>query len=146
MTRKLSLIFTFSTIIIYFVLLGLIGEEGFLHARSVRQELEVLRHRQDELLLQVDSLEQQKKLMSSQDALKDAAFRFGYQMEGEQVFYFAEGGEGDHPTLGEVEPSPMKGQPFKGFAKSWVALFALAFSTLFTILWGIWAKRRESRR
>ncbi len=145
-TRKLSLIFSLSMIVAYFTLLGLFGEEGFLHARSVRQELEVLQQRQEVLLLQVDSLEQQKELMSSQDALKDAAFRFGYQVEGEQVFYFTDEGEGERPQQGQDSFSQTKKVPFAGFAKPWIALMALALSSLFTLIWGIGAKRRARHR
>ena len=146
MTRKLSLIFIFTTIIAYFILLGLFGEEGYLHARAKKQELEVLRQRQEVLLLQVDSLELQKRHMSSQDALKDAAFRFGYQEEGEQVFYFSDEGEGEHVQDGDDSFSKTKGQSFTGFAKPWIALMALAFSLLFTLLWHIGTQRRARYR
>lgn len=146
MTRKLSLIFTFSMILAYFILVGLLGQEGFLHATAKRGGLEDLRQRQEVLLLQVDSLEQQKELMSSQDALKDAAFRFGYQMEGEQVFYFTDEGEDDHTQQGEDPISKMNTLTFSGFSKSWIALMALVFSSLFTIIWGKWVQRRDRHR
>ena len=144
--RKVALIFTLSMILTYFLLLGVFGEEGLLHARSMRRELQILRQRQDVLLLQVDSLEQQEQLMSSQDALKDAAFRFGYQVEGEQVYYFADEEESDHVRQAEDSFSQTKTQPYPGFSKPWVALMALAFSSLFTLLWCIGAKRRERFR
>lgn len=146
MTRKLSIIFSISSIIAYFILLGLLGEEGFFHARSIRGELQALRQKQEVLVLQVDSLEQQKELMSSQDALKDAAFRFGYQVEGEQVFYFTEEKEGDHARQGESSFSPTKTKAFTGFSKAWIALMALAFSCLFTLVWWISEKRRDGYR
>ena len=146
MTRKLGLIFTFTLILAYFILLGLLGEEGFLHARSITQELEILQHEKEVLLLQVDSLEQQKRLMSSQDALKDAAFRYGYQGEGEQVFYFADEGQEDTVQQGQdVLSNPAKGT-FTGFSKLWIALMALVFSTIFTVVWGIGAQRRDRYR
>jgi len=144
--RKLPVIFIFTSIIAYFILLGLFGEEGYLHAHSMRQELEALRQRQEVLVLQVDSLEQQKKHMSSQDALKDAAFRFGYQEEGEQVFYFADEGEGDHTRLEQDLTVKPKGQPFSGFSKPWIAFMALAFSLLFTLVWFIGVQRRDDNR
>ncbi len=96
--------------------------------------------------MQVDSLEQQKKLMSSQDALKDAAFRFGYQVEGEQVFYFADEGEGDQTQQGEDAIPKIKTHSFSGFSKPWIALMALAFSSMFTLVWGIGAQRRDRHR
>lgn len=146
MTSKLGRIFTFSSIIAYFILIGLLGEEGYLHANAMRLELEVLRQRQEVLLLQVDSLKQQKELMSSQDALKDAAFRFGYLGEGEQVFYFTDEGEGDHVQQAQESVPTKKRQPFSGFSKPWIALIALAFSSLFTLVWLLRAKRRASNR
>ena len=146
MIKKLSLIFTFSSIIAYFILIGLLGEEGYLHSRSMRLELEALRHRKEVLVLQVDSLEQQKELMSSQDALKDAAFRFGYQEEGEQVFYFTDEGEADQVGQAQDSLSNLKRHPFLGFSKPWIALIALAFSSLFTLVWLVKAKRSASNR
>ncbi|HKM08218.1 MAG TPA: septum formation initiator family protein [Sphaerochaeta sp.] len=144
--KKLGQIFTISTIIAYFLLLGLLGEEGFFHARSVRGELELLRQRQESLLLQIDSLEQQNKLMSSQDALKDAAFRFGYQVEGEQVYYFTDEGETDHVQQGGDSALHSKRKVFSGFAKPWILLMALAFSSIFTVLWALGIQKRERPR
>lgn len=144
--NKLGQIFTISTIIAYFLLLGLLGEEGFFHARSVRGELELLRQRQESLLLQIDSLEQQNKLMLSQDALKDAAFRFGYQVEGEQVYYFTDEGETDHVQQGGASALHSKGKVFSGFAKPWILLMALAFSSIFTVLWALGIQKRERPR
>jgi len=144
--RKVGLIFTFSIILTYFTLLGLLGEEGLLHARSMRRDLEDLRLRREVLSLQVESLEQQNTLMSSQDALKDAAFRFGYQTEGEQVFYFTDDGEGDSSGQDENTFSKAKTKIFSGFPKLWIALIALAFSTIFTIVWAVGTQRRDSHR
>lgn len=143
MTRKIGLLFIFTMILAYFTLLGLLGEEGFLHARSIKREMEVLRQEKEVLLLQVDSLEQQKKLMSSQDALKDAAFRFGYLAEGEQVFYFSD--EADDMAVHESDGNAAKLKPrtFSGFSKFWIALFALVFSTIFTVGWYIRVQRRD---
>ncbi len=146
MTRQLGLIFTLSMIIAYFILLGLLGEEGFFHARAMRRELQDLRQREEMLVLQVDSLQEQKERMSSQDALKDAAFRFGYQVEGEQVFYFADEGEDEQEPQGTDETVQAQRQPFKGLPKLWVALIALAFSSLCTLLWGIRMQRRSIHR
>lgn len=146
MTRKLVQTFTFSIVITYFILLGLLGEEGYLHARSINRELDVLRKKQEALILQVDSLEQQKNLMSSQDALKDAAFRFGYQVEGEQVFYFTDVDEKDHPKAKSDVVETKQRKPFPGFSKHWIALMALAFSSLFTVVWGIGVQRRDRHR
>lgn len=145
-TNKLGQIFTVSTIITYFILLGLVGEEGFLHARAIRSELAVLRQRQESLVLQVDSLEQQNTLMSSRDALKDAAFRFGYQVEGEQVYYFADEGESDHVQQGGASALHSQRKAFQGFAKHWILLMALAFSSIFTVLWGLGIQRRKRLR
>lgn len=144
--RKIGLLFTFSIIILYFTLLGLLGEEGLLRARSKRRDLEVLRQRQEFLVLQVNALEQQNKLMSSQDALKDAAFRFGYQMEGEQVFYFTDEGEDEYGHQEEKNISQGESQTFSGFSKLWIALMALASSVVFTIVWTIGVQRRDRHR
>ena len=146
MTSKLGHIFIFTSIITYFILLGLLGEEGYIHARAVRMELEALRQRQEVLNLQVDSLEKQKELMSSQDALKDAAFRFGYQGEGEQVFYFTDEGPKEHALQAKASLSTTPRKPFEGFSKLWIALIALAFSFLFTLVLGKGRERRSRAR
>ncbi|MDY0288017.1 MAG: septum formation initiator family protein [Sphaerochaeta sp.] len=146
MTRKLHVIFVLSIIVAYFILLGLFGEEGYLHARSVRSELELLSRREEALRLQVDSLEQQKRQMTTQDALKDAAFRFGYQQQGEQVFYFASDGVAEPLQQGQSSVAHQEKQPFPGFAKRWIALMALAFSSVLTLVWGILANRRSHFR
>ena len=144
MIRKIALIYIFILIVTYFTFLGLFGQEGFFHARSTKGELELLRQRQEVLLLQVDSLEQQKKLMSSQDALKDAAFRFGYQVEGEQVFYFTDDEQGD--SVGQEQDSipKVENRVFAGFSKLWIALMALVFSFMFTVVY-VLVKQRSVR-
>ena len=144
--RKVSVIFTLSLIVTYFILLGLWGEDGFFHARSLRGELEVLRQREEILQLQVDSLQQQRDHMTSQDALKDAAFRFGYQEKGEQVFYFENGGETEPRHEGQTPLLATASQVFPGLSKLWIALMALAFSSLITIVWTIVTKRRVRHR
>ncbi|HKL57255.1 MAG TPA: septum formation initiator family protein [Sphaerochaeta sp.] len=144
--RKLQVIFTLGSILAYFILLGLFGEDGYLHARSVRSELELLTQREEALLLQVDSLKLQMEQMTTQDALKDAAFRFGYQEQGEQVFYFASDGEAEPPQQEQSSIVKPEKQAFPGFAKRWIALMALAFSSVLTLVWGIVAKRRSDSR
>lgn len=144
MIRKIALIYIFILIVTYFTLLGLFGQEGFFHARSTKAELELLRQRQEVLLLQVDSLEQQKKLMSSQDALKDAAFRFGYQVEGEQVFYFTDDDQGDSVRQERDSIPKVENRAFAGFPKLWIALMALVFSFLFTVVY-VLVKQRSVR-
>ena len=146
MIRKLVQSFVFTLIIAYFILLGLFGEEGLLHARSIQRELVALRQRQEVLLLQIDSLEQQNQRMSSQDALKDAAFRFGYQEEGEQVFYFTDEGDGEFIQQERDSIPQAKKRTFAGFAKLWIALMALVISSLFTVVWGIRTQRRDRYR
>ncbi|MDT4761432.1 hypothetical protein [Sphaerochaeta sp. PS] len=134
-------------IISYFLILGLFGQEGFFHARSLKLELERLRYQQEILHLQVASLEQQKTQMSSSDALKDAAFRFGYQGEGEQVFYFADdGGLQPAQTSQQIPDTTTGNTRYTGLAKSSIALMALAFSVVFTVVWAFIQKRRTSHR
>lgn len=62
MIRKVSVFFTLSLIVAYFVLLGLLGEEGFFQARSIRRDLELLKQKEEILSLQIDSLQQQKSI------------------------------------------------------------------------------------
>ncbi len=144
--RKSITAFIVVTIVTYFILLGLLGNEGFFHARSVKDTLDLLKEREATLLMEIELLEYQKNHMSSEDGLKDAAFRFGYQLEGEKVFYFVNDGEPEQVPPKETPHTPEKKQSFTGFSKPLIALMALAFSSLFTVLWYIGIKRRDSNR
>ncbi|MFA5446965.1 MAG: septum formation initiator family protein [Sphaerochaeta sp.] len=87
-TRKILLVFALTAAFMYLILLAWAGKGGYLHNKALKEEVERLRYQSEVLALEVDALEQQRQQMGSADAIKDAAFKYGYQVEGEQVFYF----------------------------------------------------------
>lgn len=146
MTRKLLLAFVISLCLSFPLLQAVFGNGGFLHNKALRQEIERLQYAQEVLSLRVQSLERQREMMSSSDALKDAAFKYGYQTEGEAVFYF-DPSLREAEVLRSVDTLPVATNPtFKGIAVGWIFLMALAFSGLITLCYALIAHKRRERR
>ena len=143
MTRKIAIIFTLSLGISFFVLIGILGKQGFLRNLTLKQELEALRYKNEVVNLQVESLKRQQAELQSGEGLRDAAFKLGYQSEGEQVYYFSDEGELQTDNRGSSRLPEQKGRPFSGIPAFWVFLMALAFSFLFTVSFAIAANRRK---
>ncbi len=143
MTRKFPLIFAVSLVLSFPLLLSVFAEGGFLHNQALRKEIERLRYSQQVLSLQVDSLSRQRERMGERDAIQDAAFKYGYQREGERVFYFnledehAISGQSVAAVQGAARPA------FTGLPTFWVFLMALAFSTLFTVCCVLLERKRR---
>ncbi|ADY13175.1 septum formation initiator family protein [Sphaerochaeta globosa] len=145
MTRKFPLIFTLSLGISFPLLLSVFGKGGFLHNQALRTEIERLRYSQQVLSLQVDSLQEQRELMGGRDALRDAAFKYGYQTEGEQVFYFENGGEDAALDIPITAPAPSGRLSFEGLSSLIVFFMALAFSSLLTVCYALLKRKRRKR-
>ena len=88
MTRKILTIFGLTGAISYLILLSFAGKGGYLHNQALKEEIQRLAYADELLALEVDSLAAQRSQMQSPDAIKDAAFKYGYLEEGETVFYF----------------------------------------------------------
>ncbi len=132
MTRKFPLVFTLSLGISFFLLLGFFGRGGYLHNQELKKELEQKKYHTQVLSLQVESLSRQKTEATSQDALKDAAFKYGYQKEGEQVFYFSFDDQDDDIPV--QKPNIMvETKYFSGIRPMYLFLIALAISTLIAV-------------
>ncbi|MGH0051857.1 MAG: FtsB family cell division protein [Sphaerochaetaceae bacterium] len=145
MTRRILLLFAFSLGFIFSVLIALFGQGGYLHNRALKAEIERLSYEQTVLSLQVDSLKRQREEASSVDALKDAAFKYGYQTEGEQVYFFsiedAEAPENEVRENGSL--SQDQERPFRGISVIWIALISLVIALLITVCYGWMQKRRR---
>ncbi|WP_320130854.1 septum formation initiator family protein [uncultured Sphaerochaeta sp.] len=143
MTRKIALLFILSTGISFFLLLGIFGKQGFLCNLSVKQELKDLRYEKEVLSLQVDSLEKQKVELKSGEGLKDAAFKLGYQTQGEQVFYFSD--KNDDISTAKTDKLSEKKEKwdFKGLSAIWILIIALAFSLVLTVSFAFVVNRRK---
>ena len=147
MTRKSLIIFALSSIILYPILLGIFGQTGYLHNKQLEKEINDLNYEKEVLFLQVQSLEEQKEQMASADAMKDAAFKFGYQSNGEQVYYFIDDYEGESQNEHTVtqEKSADKNR-FEGLSQVWILLMTLAFSLLLTVSYVFVAHRSDVER
>jgi cell division protein FtsB len=142
MTRKIAVLFTLSLVISFFLMLGFLGKQGFLNNMYLKQELEGVRYKKDVLSLQVDSLKSQQSELLSGEGLKDAAFKLGYQSEGEQVYYFSDEIPSSGNTAKSVSPESPRKKPFTGIPVFWVFLLALAFSFVLTVSYYFVANRR----
>ncbi|MFA6775655.1 MAG: septum formation initiator family protein [Sphaerochaetaceae bacterium] len=142
MTRKSLALFVISFFVSLTLLSLFIGEQGFFYTRAMKKHVDELEYKKAALQAQVDSLEEQSKRLSEGEGLKDAAFKLGYQSEGEQVFYFAD----DSPSRA-VQPEAEERAPSSDFSYFYLPLWALALLALF-ISFGIvllYAKRMGRR-
>jgi cell division protein FtsB len=147
MTRKIPLLFAFSLVFIFSLLMTVFGIGGILHNRALKTEISRLSHEQTMLSIQVDSLKRQRDEASSGDALKDAAFKYGYQSEGEQVYYFIDEEQDsssyEDRILRTFEPGGSLG--FSGIPTIYLALASLVMAAMITLCyWWIQKKRRHT--
>jgi cell division protein FtsB len=140
MTRKIPLIFALSLGISFPLLLAFAGKGGYLHNNSLRSEIEQLRYEEEVLTLQVQSLSDQKEQMGSSDALRDAAFKYGYQSDGEKVYYFVDAAQ-DGTEQGRTQERYGKAPQFEGLPTLVLFALALAFSSLATVCYAVLEKR-----
>jgi cell division protein FtsB len=133
MTRKKVLIFLFTYAISFFFLLFLVGEHGVTYMVALKREVGHLAYQKEELSSKVDSLRKEEQQLEQGSGVKDAAFKLGYQREGEQVYYFEEkDGEDSKPVV----PSAVKPQEKLSYfhLPLWAnALSALGMSVLFMV-------------
>ncbi|MGE4454117.1 MAG: septum formation initiator family protein [Sphaerochaeta sp.] len=145
MTRKIPLVFAFSLVFTFSLLMAVFGSGGFLHNQALKAEIERLTYEQSILSMQVESLERQRDEATSVDALKDAAFKYGYQSEGEQVYYFSH--EEEEYSVQEGQPRVLEDGKqklaFVGIPTIWVALASLVISSLITLCYAKMRSRYE---
>jgi len=140
MTRKILILFSLTGAISYLILLSWAGNGGYLHNRALKAEIERLRYADELLALEVDSLAEQQRQMQGPDAIKDAAFKYGYLEEGEQVFYF------DLPPDDVRQSSPRyapRRPSFEGIARWKLALIAIAIASAVSVLAAFMCRRRR---
>ena len=145
MTRKIPILFTFSLVFIFSLLMAVFGIGGYLHNRALQAEISRLSYEQTVLSLQVDSLERQRDEATSEDALRDAAFKYGYQSEGEQVYYFSDEGDGSLSSeKGNIITfESAQSLAFSGIPTIYLALASLVMASLITICYAWMQKRRR---
>ncbi len=140
MTRKILIIFALTGAISYLILLSWAGEGGYLHNQALKAEIERLRYADEMLALEVDSLTEQQRQMSGPDAIKDAAFKYGYLEEGEEVFYF------DLPPDEVLSSRPRytaKRPSFEGLGRWTLSAIAFGIAALVSIIALLLMRRRR---
>ncbi len=132
MTRKIPLIFMLTGVFTYLILLSVLGKGGYLHNKALESEVQRLRYASEVLSLEVDSLRSQRVEMHSVDAIKDAAFKYGYQVEGEQVFYFEDIPE--EPLPRSTTRFSAKRPAFEGLENWKIALLSALVAVVVSLL------------
>ena len=88
MTRKILIIFSITFILSLLIFIFIFGKNGLFHTHELKKEINQLEYTQRILNVKVNSLKEQSSKLSEGEGVKDIAFKLGYQMEGEQVYYF----------------------------------------------------------
>lgn len=140
MTRKILILFGLTGAICYLILLSFAGKGGYLHNQALRAEIDRLAYADELLALEVESLAAQRNQMQSPDAIKDAAFKYGYLEEGETVFYFDLPDEDvHHKSTRYTAQRPS----FEGLKTITVALLSLGIALVVTLLYTLVSWRRR---
>ncbi|HPK64110.1 MAG TPA: septum formation initiator family protein [Sphaerochaeta sp.] len=125
----------------FLLLLAVFGQGGYLHNRALEAEIQRLSYNQNLLQIQIQALERQEAQMGKEDALRDAAFKYGYQSEGEVVYYFPLE-ERESPDILEDRPIEGRREYFEGVGRSVLALWALLPAFLAGMLAYVIGRRR----
>ncbi|NLK13580.1 MAG: hypothetical protein GX313_02335 [Spirochaetales bacterium] len=128
----------------FLLLLAIFGQGGYLHNRALKAEIQRLSYNQNLLRIQIQALERQESQMDKEDALRDAAFKYGYQSEGEVVYYFPLE-EREYPDILKDRPIEGRCEFFEGVGRTTLALWALLPAFLATMLAYIIDRRRVNR-
>ncbi|MDD7201981.1 MAG: hypothetical protein PUH55_09165 [Spirochaetales bacterium] len=116
-----------------------IGTHGLTYIMAMRNEVSELAYEAQQKQVQVDALLARKQSMAEGEGVQDAAFKLGYQREGEQVYFF------DQPGLQEPVPASAREARVSHYVHLplWAnALIALAAALLSVILFVAEERRR----
>lgn len=138
MTRKSLLFFILVFTCMWFLLSGLLGEEGFIYNRQLEEELE----RQEESLLKLKTAQanfkRQEVNILTENFLKDGAIKQGYSLDGDEVYYFKPDSL-DYKTEKMYDLKRIQANHQKAWhlSKGSIALISLAISTAATFFLGL---------
>lgn len=90
MTRKYLAIFVMTFIVLVSLGTGIFGKQGIVRNSALKKELEASQYTEEMLRLRVEELARTEIEASRGDELKDIAFRLGYNLDGDTVYYFSE--------------------------------------------------------
>lgn len=141
MTRKKWMASAFIFLITLLLLEICIGTHGLTYISAMRQEVRGLAYEAQQKQVQVDALLSRSQSMAAGEGVQDAAFKLGYQREGEQVYFF------DQPGLQEPVPVVAAKARVSHYVHLplWAnALIALAVALLSVVLFVAEERRRVS--
>lgn len=139
MTRKIWAIGLAVSIVMFGVLQILVGSHGIPYLVSLHQEVSDLRYEAKRKELQVEALKEQEANSLQGEGVEDAAFRLGYQQEGEQVYFF------DKEEVPELPPAAIEAKPsYHAFSLSWWMNLAIALAVGLLVVVGLSLRSRGS--
>ena len=141
MTRKKWVASAFIFLVTLLLLEICIGTHGLTYILSLRKQVADLAYVAQQKQVQVDSLLSQSRILADGEGVQDAAFKLGYQREGEQVFFFEQPGRSEQA----VTPSETSKDYHYFHLPFWAnACISLAVSLLGVILFVAEERRRVS--
>jgi len=130
--RKYLFIFLFLSLCLYLLVLGVLGEGGYLYNRSLRNILQNLQYRSDKLQSDIQVLQQKSDELSTEDGLRNTALNLGYYIEGDSVYVFSSSGL-QTETYKYVTAEEEAG-PFRALSKGMCVLISVSASLIITAL------------
>ncbi len=128
----------------FILLLAIFGQGGYLHNRALTQEIQRLSYNENLLRIQIQALERQEAQMEKEDALRDAAFKYGYQSEGEVIYYFPLE-EREYTEIPKDVPIEGRRDFFEGVGQGQLALWAIGPAFFVFLLTYVIRYRRTKR-
>ena len=127
------LIFVILSIGFYFLFTGIFGENGYLKNRELKIQLEEKETHLLKLNSQIESLSQKNEELSTEEGLREAALKLGYNVKGDEVFVFESSSlqKNQKEALNENNPERKE---FKPFSSTIIVLMALVSSVLISII------------
>lgn len=137
---KIFFIFIVLSIGLYFVSVGVLGQNGLLYNRTLEKLLTQKKYQEDKIGVELNSLIQRQIELASDQGLKDAAVSLGYYTEDDKVYMFSEDSIQDAVFVGNTWDTEVKlFNPVSKIICFFIAVFSSAFLTF--IYWFIWYLR-----
>lgn len=114
----------------FFLLTGIFGSRGVLDNRALKSQLRVVEYEEDKLNMELESLENQRDSLSTEEGLRNAAINLGYYVEGDEVYRFATPALQESVTIPVTTPTAIEYTPLKPILCFLIATAAAALAVL----------------
>lgn len=142
MIKKKFVMFLILSLCLYFVLLGIIGKNGYLYNQSLKKQLEILQNEAYELGIDINLLVEEKSFLLTEEGLRDAAINLGYYVEGDTIHVFDEVSVQKSKTNNSAEHQLEFFNPANG---ALCALISIISSFVITCLSVVFTKKKENQ-